>query len=79
MNNDMKKIYELQNALNNIGISTKLDLNAEWYCIDHQVHYGIELETNMDYGEDCWSFLFTPEGKYITKGMQAPVKKKEKK
>lgn len=79
MNNSMKKIHELQSALENIGISTDLDLNAEWYCIDNQVHYGIELETDMNYGEDCWSFLFTPDGKYIERATQAPIRKKGKK
>lgn len=79
MNNNMKKIYELQSALENIGISTDLDLNAEWYCIDNQVHYGIELNTDMDYGENCWSFLFTPDGKYITEATKAPTRKERKK
>ena len=77
MNSNMKKIQELQSALNNIGIFTELELNAEWYCIDNQVHYGIELVTDMDYGEDCWSFLFTPDGKYITKATQAPIQKEQ--
>ena len=76
MNNNMKKIYELQSALNHIGVSTELELNAEWFCIDNQVHYGIELITDMECGdEDYWSFLFTPDGKYITKATQAPTQK----
>ena len=68
-------ILNLQRALEKIGIETELDLHAEWYCIDEKVHYGIELSTNMDYGEDCWSFYFTPDGRYITSCLDAPVLK----
>lgn len=74
MKNNLQKIYNLKNALDNIGIETELNLNTEWYCTDNHIHYGIELYTNMDYGEDCWSFIFTPDGKYITSCLDAPIK-----
>ena len=79
MSDNMKKIYDLQKALENIGISTDLNLDAEWLCIDHQLHYGIELETDMTDGEYYWSFMFTPTGEYIEEATQAPVRKKGKK
>lgn len=76
MKNNLEKIYNLKKALEAIGIITELYLDAEWYGSDNKTHYGIELSTNMDYGEDCWSFLFTPDGKYIASCLQAPIKKK---
>ena len=75
MTTNLQKIYDLEKALKQIGIETDLNLLAEWYCTDNKIHYGIELYTNMDYGEDCWSFIFTPEGKYITSCLEAPIKK----
>lgn len=75
MTANMKKILDLQKALEAIGIETELETKAEWYCTDNKTHYGIELYTNMDYGEDNWSFVFTPDGKYITDCTEAPIKK----
>lgn len=75
MTANMKKILNLQKALEAIGIETELETEAKWYCTDNKIHYGIELFTNMDYGEDNWSFVFTPDGEYITDCTEAPTKK----
>lgn len=75
MTANMKKILDLQKALEAIGVTTELNTDAEWYCTDHKIHYGIELSTDMDYGEDTWSFVFTPDGEYITDCTEAPTKR----
>lgn len=75
MTANMKKILDLQKALENIGVTTELDTDMSWYCTDNKTHYGIELFTDMDYGEDTWSFCFTPDGEYITSCLDAPTKK----
>jgi len=77
MTANMKKILDLQKALEAIGIKTELNTEAKWYCADdHKTHYGIELFTDMDYGEDTWSFIFTPDGEYITDCTDAPTKQR---
>lgn len=68
-------IENLVNALRAIGIHAEIDYSAEWYCYDNKTHYGIEITTNMDYGEDCWSFIFTPSGRYVESCLSCPVKK----
>ena len=73
----ISKIKQLEKALNDIGITTELNEHAEWYCVDNKVHYGIELFTDIDYGEDYLSFCFTPNGRYITDDCtSAPTVKK---
>lgn len=78
-----KEIQALQSALEGIGVSTELITDARWYGIDHKIHYGIELVTSIDTGEDSLSFLFTPDGRYIHYCTEAPTlstrKKKERK
>lgn len=76
MTANMKKILDLQKALEAIGIETELETEAQWYGSDNKTHYGIELSTNMDYGEDVWSFIFTPDGRYITDCTEAPTKRR---
>lgn len=71
----MEKIYELKNALENIGINCELVTDAAWYCIDGKTHYGIELLTDIEDGYDYVSFNFTPQGQYITNCCLAPTKK----
>ena len=75
MTANMKKILNLQKALEAIGVTTVLSTDAKWYCTDKKIHYGIELSTDMDCGEDTWSFVFTPDGEYITDCTEAPTKK----
>ena len=71
----MEKILELKNALENIGVKCELLTSTTWYCRDDKVHYGIELLTDVDGGEDYVSFCFTPQGQYITDCRFAPIKK----
>lgn len=70
---NFEKIDNLIKALNDIGIHTEVDYQTEWYCLDNKVHYGIEISTDMNYGEDCWSFCFSPNGKYIKSCLDAPI------
>lgn len=73
---NLEKIYNLQKALETIGIATELDLDMEWYCIDNKVHYGIELFADIPIPEQEFSLCFTPDGNYITNCLDAPIKKK---
>jgi len=75
MTANMKKILDLQKALENIGVTTELNTDMSWCCTDNKIHYGIELFTDMDYGEDCWSFCFTPDGEYIISCLDAPTRR----
>lgn len=77
MTNNFEKIENLAKALRAIGISAYVG-NAEWYCEDGKTHYGIEIHTNINYGEDCWSFIFNPQGKYVENCLACPVKKNKK-
>ena len=74
MQKSLDNIFNLQKALEAIGIETELNLHAEWYCSDHKTHYGIELSTNLYTGEDDLSFVFTPDGQHITDCRKAPLK-----
>lgn len=71
---EFEKIENLVKALKDIGIHAEIDYHAEWCCDDYNVHCGIEVYTDMDYGEDCWSFYFTPDGKYIKDLRDAPIR-----
>jgi len=74
MKKSLANIFNLQTALEAIGIKTKLNLNAEWHCTDQKTYYGIELSTNFYTGEDDLSFMFTPDGLHITDCRKAPLK-----
>ena len=74
MKKSFDNIYNLQKALEAIGIKTTLNLNAVWYCSDNKTHYGIELSTDLFTGEDDLSFTFTPDGQHITDCRKAPIK-----
>lgn len=69
----MEKIRNLQRALEAIGVETELYPQTKWYCSDNKKHYGIELITNINHGEDNLSFCFTPNGRYITDCRNAPT------
>ena len=71
---EFEKIENLVKALKDIGIHAEVNYHAEWFCGDYKTHYGIEVSTDMDYGEDCWSFCFTPDGKYIKNLRDAPIR-----
>ena len=57
----MEKIYELKNALENIGINCELVTDAAWYCIDGKTHYGIELLTDI---EDGYAYVLMLRSEY---------------
>ena len=79
------KIQNLEKALNDLGIQTHIYWEMHWHCWDDKIHTGIELETNMSTEEDAFSFIFTPDGKYVETCLECPVipngknKKKKKK
>ena len=72
----MNKIYELQNALMNLGIQTTLYESIEWsYCLDGKTHYGIELETNItDADGENFCFIFKPNGEFVQSCLECPIK-----
>ena len=70
-----EKIKNLVRALNDVGINAEVDWDAEWYCIDDQTHYGIEIMTDFDTGEDSLSICFSPKGKLLNSCMEAPLRK----
>lgn len=71
----IKKIENLAKALRDIGVKADIEYNAEWYCIDSKLHYGIELTTNMyDSDYEFIRFIFTPDGKRIENCTEAPIK-----
>lgn len=70
----LERIKALYAALWDAGIHAEIDWNAQWYCIDDKVHYGIELYFPSGSIEEE-SFLFTPDGVLIYDCTKAPTKK----
>jgi len=70
-----QKIKNLAKAFEAIGVHTEIDWNAEWYCIDDEIHVGVELHTNIFTGEDVLEIIFNPDGEYIEYCTDAPIKK----
>ena len=72
----MEKILALKKALEDIGINCDLYEDMTWYCTDNKTHYGIELSTDYDGGEDNVVFCFHPKTYQLLHNCkQAPIKK----
>lgn len=76
----MEKILALKKALEDIGIKCDLYEDMSWYCTDNKTHYGIELSTNYDSGEDNVEFYFHPTTyQMLHTCTQAPIKRRNEK
>lgn len=70
----LERIKALYKALLDAGVPAEIEWDAQWYCIDNKVHYGIELYFQSG-SVDEESFVFTPDGRLIYDCTKAPTEK----